>query len=49
VMKEPELRAKLAATGVVPATDTPAEFAKYLADEYARWGRIIREKGIKAQ
>jgi tripartite-type tricarboxylate transporter receptor subunit TctC len=49
VMKEPEVRAKLAATGVVPAIDTPAEFATYLRDEYARWGRIIREKGIKAE
>ena len=49
VMSEPEVRAKLAQTGVVPATDTPAEFGKYLADEYARWGRIIREKGISAE
>jgi tripartite-type tricarboxylate transporter receptor subunit TctC len=47
-MSEPNLRAKLAQTGVVPATDTPAEFGRYLTDEYARWGRIIREKGIKA-
>jgi tripartite-type tricarboxylate transporter receptor subunit TctC len=47
-MSEPDVRAKLAQTGVVPATDTPGEFGKYLADEYARWGRIIREKGIKA-
>jgi tripartite-type tricarboxylate transporter receptor subunit TctC len=48
-MSEPNLRAKLAQTGVVPATDTPAEFGRYLTDEYARWGRIIREKGIKAE
>jgi tripartite-type tricarboxylate transporter receptor subunit TctC len=46
-MNDPQVRAKLAQTGVVPAPDSPAEFSRYLADEYARWGRIIREKGIK--
>lgn len=49
VMREPETRARLAATGVVPGVDTPAEFAAYLKDENARWARIIREKGIKAE
>jgi tripartite-type tricarboxylate transporter receptor subunit TctC len=46
-MNDPQVRAKLAQTGVVPAPDSPAEFSRYLEDEYARWGRIIREKGIK--
>jgi len=49
VMREPEVRARLAATGVVPGVDSPAEFATYLKDENARWARIIREKGIKAE
>jgi tripartite-type tricarboxylate transporter receptor subunit TctC len=47
-MNDPEVRAKLAQTGVVPAPDTPEEFDRYLKDEYARWGRIIRAKGIKS-
>ena len=46
-MNDPQVRAKLAQTGVVPAPDSPEEFSRYLTDEYARWGRIIREKGIK--
>jgi tripartite-type tricarboxylate transporter receptor subunit TctC len=49
VMREPDVRARLAATGVVPGVDTPEEFAAYLRDENARWARIIREKGIKAE
>ncbi len=49
VMNDPEVRAKLAQTGVVPAADTPEEFGRYLRGEYERWGRIIREKGIKAE
>jgi tripartite-type tricarboxylate transporter receptor subunit TctC len=48
-MREPEVRARLAATGVVPGVNTPEEFAAYLRDENARWARIIREKGIKAE
>ena len=49
VMREPEVRARLAATGVVPGVNSPAEFAAYLKEENARWARIIREKGIKAE
>jgi tripartite-type tricarboxylate transporter receptor subunit TctC len=48
-MQDPQVRAKLAQTGVVPAPDTPEAFARYLAEEYTRWGRIIREKGIKVE
>lgn len=48
-MNDDEVRAKLAKTGTVPSPDTPAHFARYLRDEYARWGTIIRDKGIKAQ
>jgi tripartite-type tricarboxylate transporter receptor subunit TctC len=47
VMNEPEVRARLAQTGTVAAPDTPEHFGQYLKEEYARWGRIIREKGIK--
>ena len=49
VMREPEVRARLAATGVVPGVNSPEEFAAYLKDENERWRRIIREKGIKAE
>ena len=48
-MAEPDVRAKLAQNGVVPATNAVQDFETYLGVEYARWGRIIREKGIKAE
>ncbi len=48
VLNDAEVRAKLAQTGVTPAPDSPEDFARYLKDEYARWGRIVRERGIKA-
>jgi tripartite-type tricarboxylate transporter receptor subunit TctC len=49
VMRDPEVRGRLAQNGVVPAIDTPEEFATYLKEENARWARVIREKGIKAE
>jgi tripartite-type tricarboxylate transporter receptor subunit TctC len=48
-MSDPEVRTKLAQTGVTPAPDSPEEFAQYLKDEYTRWGRVIRDKGIKVE
>jgi tripartite-type tricarboxylate transporter receptor subunit TctC len=49
VMRDPDVRARLAQSGVVPGVNSPAEFATYLNDENERWARIIREKGIKAE
>jgi tripartite-type tricarboxylate transporter receptor subunit TctC len=49
VMSDPDVRTKLAQTGTVPAPDSPEHFSQYLRDEFARWGRIIREKGIKGE
>jgi tripartite-type tricarboxylate transporter receptor subunit TctC len=34
---------------VTPSPSSPEAFAKYLRDEIARWGRLIRDKGIKAE
>jgi len=48
-MSEPDVRARLAQNGVVPATDSVEDFESYLKLEYVRWGQIIREKGIKAE
>jgi tripartite-type tricarboxylate transporter receptor subunit TctC len=41
------VRGKLLRAGVTPSPTSPEEFARYLAEEIARWGRLIREKGIK--
>jgi tripartite-type tricarboxylate transporter receptor subunit TctC len=38
-----------AADHLTLASASPDEFAQYLKDEYTRWGRIIREKGIKVE
>jgi tripartite-type tricarboxylate transporter receptor subunit TctC len=46
-LNDPQVRAKLRDAGVTPSPSTPEEFARYLREEIARWGRLIREKGIK--
>jgi tripartite-type tricarboxylate transporter receptor subunit TctC len=48
VMSDPAVRARLALVGTVPAPDSPEHFGTYLRDEYARWGKLIRDKGIRA-
>jgi tripartite-type tricarboxylate transporter receptor subunit TctC len=46
-LNDPQVRAKLKAAGVTPSPSTPEEFSRYLKEEIARWGKLIREKGIK--
>jgi tripartite-type tricarboxylate transporter receptor subunit TctC len=36
------MKAKLADTGGMPLPGTPAEFAKVLADETEKWGKVVR-------
>jgi tripartite-type tricarboxylate transporter receptor subunit TctC len=47
IMALPDIRDKLYAIGIVPLTDTPAEFAELIKTEAAYWARVIRDTGIK--
>jgi tripartite-type tricarboxylate transporter receptor subunit TctC len=49
VLRSPEVRERLAAMGAEPVGSTPEEFAAFMRAEDARWGRIIREKGIRSE
>lgn len=49
VLKEPATAQRLAAGGLDPIGDTPAEFAAYLKSEAEKWGRVIKSAGIKAE
>jgi len=48
-LNDADVRGKLAQAGVTPSPGTPEEFARDLAQEIARWGRLIRAKGIKGE
>ena len=45
----PEVTAQLHGGGAYAAADTPEEFAAFVRAEKEKWGRVIREAGIKAQ
>ena len=49
VLRLPEVRERLAALGAEPVGSTPDEFGDFLRAEMTRWGRIIREKGMRSE
>ena len=49
VLRLPEVRERLAALGAEPVGSTPEEFGAFIRAERTRWGRIIREKGIRSE
>ena len=48
-LRLPEARERLAGLGAEPVGSSPAEFAAFVRAEHARWGRVIREKGIRSE
>jgi tripartite-type tricarboxylate transporter receptor subunit TctC len=48
-LNDADVRSKLAQVGVSASPGTPEEFARGLAQEIARWGQLIRAKGIKGE
>ena len=47
ILNSPELKARLGAQGIELATNSPAEFARFIRDDNAKWGKLIKEAGIK--
>jgi tripartite-type tricarboxylate transporter receptor subunit TctC len=48
IIKSPEQVSRLAGVGAIPVANTPEEFAAAMKKEVDKWGKIIRENGIKA-
>jgi tripartite-type tricarboxylate transporter receptor subunit TctC len=46
---DPKLKARLAELGVTALPGSPADFAKLIADETEKWGKVIRAANIKAE
>jgi tripartite-type tricarboxylate transporter receptor subunit TctC len=49
VMRQPDIREKLAAAALEPWVNTPDEFLTFIRAETAKWGRVIRESGAKLE
>lgn len=47
ILRSPEIIEQWTTSGAEPGGNTPEEFAAYIRDEYERWGRLVRERGIK--
>jgi tripartite-type tricarboxylate transporter receptor subunit TctC len=47
ILADPAIKAKADASGLFPATTTPAEFAAFIRREAARWSTVVKETGIQ--
>ncbi len=48
VLSDPEISERLSAQGLEPVTMTPAELRRYTQADVARWARLIKAAGLKA-
>jgi tripartite-type tricarboxylate transporter receptor subunit TctC len=46
IVKMDDVKARLDAMGTIPVGSSPAEFDKFIADETAKWGKVIREAKV---
>ena len=47
ILADPAIKAKADASGLFPATSTPAEFAAFIRKEAERWSAVVKEIGMK--
>ena len=48
-LADPKLKERLAVLGGTPLAGSPADFAKLIAEETEKWGKVIKFAGIKPQ
>ena len=48
VLKQPDMRDKFIRQGADPVGSTPEEFGQYMKDETAKWAKIVKASGAKA-
>jgi tripartite-type tricarboxylate transporter receptor subunit TctC len=49
LLQTPESQAWLAAQGAEPGGDAPEAFAAFIQAEHTKWGKVVRDAGIKAE
>jgi tripartite-type tricarboxylate transporter receptor subunit TctC len=45
----PDVRARLVPQGIDLSTGSPEDLANLVREDHARWGRVIREAGVKEE
>lgn len=48
-LQSPEIVARFNELGIIPMGKNPAETAKFLQDEVAKWGKVITQANVKAE
>jgi tripartite-type tricarboxylate transporter receptor subunit TctC len=46
-LDDPDIRGKIVKSGAVPVGGTPEALDKFMRAEYDKWGRVVRDHGIK--
>jgi tripartite-type tricarboxylate transporter receptor subunit TctC len=49
MLDQPAIQKQIAADGSEIMRMSPSEFAAYMDNEMAKWGRVVKQAGIKAQ
>jgi tripartite-type tricarboxylate transporter receptor subunit TctC len=49
VLRTPDVRERLVASGSDPVGSTPEEFSAHVKAELARWGKVIRDNNIRSE
>jgi putative tricarboxylic transport membrane protein len=49
ILGDPEIKAKIAATGFEAFASTPAEFDEFVKGQLASWGKMIKDAGIEPE
>jgi tripartite-type tricarboxylate transporter receptor subunit TctC len=44
-----DVRERFFASGIEAIGTTPEQFAAYMRDEYAKWGKVVRSAGVKSE
>ena len=45
ILRQPDMRERILATGNEPAPTTPEEFGSFIREEIARWGKVVKDSG----
>jgi tripartite-type tricarboxylate transporter receptor subunit TctC len=48
LLADAKVKARLAELGGLAATGTPADFGKFIAAETEKWGKVVRQAGVKS-
>ena len=49
IIATPGFHQRMAAIGVDVVGTTPAEYARIISDDYAKWGKVVAAAGIKPE